>query len=94
MQRTSYVLLCCALNESVYQLLFAFGPLNYPSLLFVVLQVDVWSIGIIFYQCLYGKKASMTYIRVHLMGCSVTTAIWSQHVAGIHFTAEHDTEGN
>ena len=27
------------------------------------LQVDVWSVGIIFYQCLYGKKVSDVLLK-------------------------------
>lgn len=26
-------------------------------------KVDVWSVGVIFYQCLYGKKVSYPYVE-------------------------------
>ena len=33
------------------------------------LQVDVWSVGIIFYQCLYGKKVGNVVLKSFPLGC-------------------------
>lgn len=32
-------------------------------------KVDVWSVGVIFYQCLYGKKVSCGILKGGGVGC-------------------------
>lgn len=34
-------------------------------------KVDVWSVGVIFYQCLYGKKVKDTHTHVHVLTLAV-----------------------
>lgn len=68
-------------------------------------KVDVWSVGVIFYQCLYGRKVSVRHqhssfppVRFSYLApiravlCS--PALWPQPVPAGHPPGEHHTEGN
>ena len=45
-------------------------------------QVDVWSVGVIFYQCLYGKKA-------RAIQCAHTVLTAAQHQPGSNWAPCH-----
>lgn len=66
-------------------------------------KVDVWSVGVIFYQCLYGKKVSWTNISVYTtkycyMEPNLTMisklAFWPQSVPSYDFGRKHYIEGH
>ena len=71
-------------------------------------KVDVWSLGVIFYQCLYGKKVSfvktvsiMSYIhrifhrrQEDFNLISFFLALWPQSVSGNHPGRKHHSESH
>lgn len=38
-------------------------------------KVDVWSVGVIFYQCLYGKKVSLISSERHIIRCRLISVM-------------------
>ena len=43
-------------------------------------KVDVWSIGVIFYQCLYGKKVNKSKITSEGGGVTLFRGDWKSHI--------------
>lgn len=70
-------------------------------------KVDVWSVGVIFYQCLYGRKVGdaiklpLKPSHILLMSSFLTVcyllhsaAVWPQPVPAGHPAGEHHPEGH
>lgn len=64
-------------------------------------KVDVWSVGVIFFQCLYGRKVRTvrhvfrnmyTHTVQFLMPSLCFSAIWPQSVTTRHITRKYHTE--
>ena len=77
MQLYRAVMIVIQIKETIKSLLFYkyHDPYNYVlqiSFLFLV-QIDVWSTGVVFYQCLYSTKV---YFWEDIKMRSFTVAIW------------------
>lgn len=69
-------------------------PNSHVDVVFLLSQVDVWSIGVILFQSIYGKKVVWTIgaILIKPLSLSLSAAIRSQSLSGIHTGATHNVE--